>query len=193
MGLREKLIQAFYKAATSSRQTRALLTPAGLAFFVTLVGLFVALSLWMDKFLEFPKLLPPLLNITVSVPILTIGLFLMLWSNLHFIKVKGTPVPFIPPPKLVTTGPYAYVRNPMTTGLFIFLLGLGVLLGSFSLVFIFTPLFILLNVLELKAIEEPELETIPMVLGPARSGPAGPASGVDLQSGRMAAELHWKI
>ena len=41
--------------------------------------------------------------------------------------------------------------------------------------------------------EEPELETIPMVLGPARSGPAGPASGVDLQSGQMAAELNWKI
>lgn len=31
-------------------------------------------------------------------------------------------------------------------------------LQSISLVFIFTPLFILLNVLELKAIEEPELE-----------------------------------
>ena len=41
--------------------------------------------------------------------------------------------------------------------------------------------------------EEPELQTIPMVLGPASSGPAGPASGVDLQSGRMAAELNWKI
>ena len=82
----------------------------------------------------------------------------MLWSFLHFIKVKGTPVPLNPPPKLVTTGPYAYIRNPMLTGLFILLFGLGVLLGSISLVFIFTPLFILLNVLELRTIEEPELE-----------------------------------
>ena len=42
--------------------------------------------------------------------------------------------------------------------------------------------------------EEPELPTtIPMVLGPARNGPAGPASGVDLGTGRMAAELNWKI
>ena len=41
--------------------------------------------------------------------------------------------------------------------------------------------------------EEPELPTIPMVIGPASSGPAGPASGVDLGTGRMAAELHWNI
>jgi len=158
MGLRENLIKVFYKAATSSNRVRTLLTPAGLAFFVTFVGLFIVLPLWLDKFLGFPKLLPTSLSIAVSVPILAIGLFLVLWSNVHFIKVKGTPVPFNPPPRLVTTGPYAYVRNPMLTGVFILLLGLGVLFGSISLIFIFTPLFVLLNVLELRAIEEPELE-----------------------------------
>ncbi len=82
----------------------------------------------------------------------------MFWSILHFIKVKGTPVPFNPPPKLVATGPYAYVRNPMLSGVFIFMFGLGILFRSISLVFIFTPLFILFNFLELKNIEEPELE-----------------------------------
>jgi hypothetical protein len=46
----------------------------------------------------------------------------------------------------------------MLMGLFVFLFGLGVLFRSISLVFIFTPLFVLLNALELKAIEEPELE-----------------------------------
>ena len=71
--------------------------------------------------------------------------------------MKGTPVPFNPPPKLVTTGPYTHVRNPMLTGLFILLFGFGALFGSVSLVFLFTPLFILVNVWELKAIEEPEL------------------------------------
>ncbi len=59
---------------------------------------------------------------------------------------------------MVTTGPYTYVRNPMVTGMFILFFGLGVLFQSISLVFIFTPLFILLMVLELKAVEEPELE-----------------------------------
>jgi protein-S-isoprenylcysteine O-methyltransferase Ste14 len=46
----------------------------------------------------------------------------------------------------------------MLTGLFFLLFGLGILYNSISLFFIFTPIFILLNVLELKAIEEPELE-----------------------------------
>lgn len=158
MSLREKYIEIFYKAATSSRKVRTLLTPVGLAFFFTIIALFIVVSLQVDKFLGFPKLFPTSLNIVVSMPILTIGLFLMLWSILYFVKVKGTPVPFNPPPKLVTTGPYAYVRNPMLTGVFILLFGLGILFNSISLVFIFTPLFILLNVLELKAIEEPELE-----------------------------------
>ena len=46
----------------------------------------------------------------------------------------------------------------MLLGLFIFLIGLGVLFGSLSLIFVFTPLFILINVLYLKAIEEKEME-----------------------------------
>lgn len=82
----------------------------------------------------------------------------MLWSILHFVKVKGTPVPFNPPPKLVNTGPYSYVRNPMLCGVFVLLFGFGILFNSISLVFIFSPFFILLNFIELKAIEEPELE-----------------------------------
>jgi protein-S-isoprenylcysteine O-methyltransferase Ste14 len=137
---------------------RNLLTPIGIVFFFGLVALFIFAALQVDKFLGFPELLPTSLNIIISVPILAIGLFLMIWSILHFIRVKGTPVPFNPPPKLVTTGPYVHVRNPMLTGVFVLLFGLGVLLRSISLIFILTPLFILLNVWELKAVEERELE-----------------------------------
>jgi hypothetical protein len=32
-----------------------------------------------------------------------------------------------------------------------------------------------------------------ITIGPAPGGPAGPASGVDLETGLMAAELHWEI
>ncbi len=56
------------------------------------------------------------------------------------------------------TGTYAHVRNHMFTGVSVLLFGIGILLNPVSLAFIFTPLFILLNVLELKAVEEPELE-----------------------------------
>ena len=158
MSLRDKLINLFYRVATGTRRIRNILTPVGAVFFFIVIWLFVVASLQVDKFLGFPKLFTSPLNIIVSVPVMAIGLFLMLWSILHFVRVKGTPVPFNPPPELVTTGPYAHVRNPMLTGVFVLLLGLGVLFQSISLLSIFTPLFILLNVFELKAIEEPELE-----------------------------------
>ena len=158
VSLRERLIGIFYKAAKGSRRTRNLLTPAGVVFFFGLIALFNFVALQVDKLLGFPKLISTSLNIIVSVPSIVIGLFLMIWSVVHFVRVKGTPVPFNPPPKLVTTGPYARVRNPMLTGVFVLLFGLGVLFRSISLVFIFTPLFILLNVWELKAVEELELE-----------------------------------
>ncbi len=86
-----------------------------------------------------------------------IGVAITAWSALHFLRVRGTPVPFNPPPKLVKTGPYRYARNPMLTGVFLFLFGLGFGFDSASLVCFFTPLYILVNVWELKEIEEPEL------------------------------------
>jgi protein-S-isoprenylcysteine O-methyltransferase Ste14 len=42
----------------------------------------------------------------------------------------GTPVPFDPPKQLVTTGPYAYVANPMQVAMTLVFLGWGALLGS---------------------------------------------------------------
>ena len=43
---------------------------------------------------------------------------------------KGTPLPYDPPLRLVTSGPYAYVRNPMQVSAVLLLLGWGILLGS---------------------------------------------------------------
>jgi len=155
---RNKVINLFYKTATGSKKNRNLLTPIGVIFFFSLIGLLIIISFWIDKLLHFPKLISYPLNLSMSLFILTLGLFLIFWSILHFIKVKGTPVPFNPPPKLVTNGPYSYIRNPMLSGVFILMFGFGILFNSISLIFLFTPLFILFNFLELKTIEEPELE-----------------------------------
>ena len=157
VSLRTKWIDFLYKVATGTKRVRTLLTPIGAVLFFSFTLLFILLSLKADSLLRLPKLVTKPFNIILSLPIIVVGLFLMGWSILHFLKVKGTPVPFNPPPKLVTTGPYAYARNPMLTGVFILLFGLGIIFGSITLVFIFTPLFILFNVWELKAIEEPEL------------------------------------
>jgi protein-S-isoprenylcysteine O-methyltransferase Ste14 len=42
----------------------------------------------------------------------------------------GTPVPFDPPRRLVTSGPYAYVRNPMQLSATLVLVAWGALLGN---------------------------------------------------------------
>jgi protein-S-isoprenylcysteine O-methyltransferase Ste14 len=46
----------------------------------------------------------------------------------------------------------------MVTGVFGLLFGIGFLLHSVSIVFVWTPLYILAHVVELKKVEEPELE-----------------------------------
>ena len=46
------------------------------------------------------------------------------------VRGSGTPVPFDPPKRLVTTGPYAYVRNPMQLSAALVMLGWGAILGS---------------------------------------------------------------
>ncbi len=63
-----------------------------------------------------------------------------------------------PPQELVAVAPYCWVRNPMLTGVFATLFGLGFVVHSVGIVLIWTPLFVVLNAIELKLVEEPELE-----------------------------------
>jgi protein-S-isoprenylcysteine O-methyltransferase Ste14 len=155
---RERWIDLLHKAATGTRKTRVLLTPVGLAVFGVFTTLFVLAALLVDSLLSLPGLLPESARLPVAIPLVAVGAAVTAWSALHFLKVKGTPVPFNPPPKVVTTGPYRYARNPMLTGVFLFLFGIGFGLGSASLVCFFTPLYVAINVWELRQIEEPELE-----------------------------------
>ena len=157
MSLKTKWIEILYNVATGSRKIRNFFTPIGAFFYALLIFSFVVIALQVDRLLGLTAIFPSPFHIILSLPIFSLALFLMGWSVLNFIRAKGTPVPFNPPPQLVTTGPYAYVRNPMLTGVFALLFGFGVLLGSASLIVVFTPLFIFINVWELKAIEEPEL------------------------------------
>jgi len=157
MKIKETWINLLHSAATGTKKTRMLLTPVGLLVFFAFSALFVLAALLVDEFLGLPGPLPAVARIPLGVSTVAAGITITAWSAFHFLKVRGTPVPFNPPPKLVSTGPYRYARNPMLTGVFLFLLGIGLGLNSISLVLIFTPLYVLVNYWELKNIEEPEL------------------------------------
>ena len=157
MGIRDHWINLLHRAATGTKKTRTLLTPIGLVIFGVFTGLFVILAVLVNRWLSLGWPLSNGLSWLITVPLIAIGVGLTAWSASHFLKVKGTPVPFNPPPTLVMTGPYQFVRNPMLTGVFLLLFEIGFAIKSLSLVVLFTPLFILANVWELKEIEEPEL------------------------------------
>jgi protein-S-isoprenylcysteine O-methyltransferase Ste14 len=155
--LKTKWIDILYHVATGSRGVRNFFTPIGAIFFGLLIFVFVIMALHLDRLFGLTDIFPGQFNIILSLPFFSLALFLIGWSVQNFLKVKGTPVPFNPPPQLVTSGPYAYTRNPMLTGVFALLFGFGIFFGSISLLFVFTPFFIFVNFWELKAIEEPEL------------------------------------
>jgi len=157
MNIRERLIDLMYRVATGTKKRRTFLTPVGVAVFVLFTALFVFLALLLDKVLALRWPIPDSVSVLVSIPIMTIGIAMTAWSVFHFLRVNGTPVPFNPPPTLVDSGPYRYARNPMLTGVILLLFGIGFAIESLSLVLIFTPLYVLANIWELKAIEEPEL------------------------------------
>jgi protein-S-isoprenylcysteine O-methyltransferase Ste14 len=157
MVFRTHWINIIHRAALGTKKTRTILTPIGLTIFGAFTALFVVAAMLIDRLLSLPGVLPEGAKLPVSVPLIVVGLAVTVWSVFHFLKVQGTPVPFNPPPKVVDIGPYRYARNPMLTGVFLLLFGIGFSFSSVSLVFFFAPLYVLINVWELKKVEEPEL------------------------------------
>ena len=157
MNLRESWVNLLYRVATGTRKSRDLLTPVGVVFFCLFTASFVVAALLVDRLVPVDWPIPRNISTLISIPILGAGIGVTAWSVIHFLRVKGTPVPFNPPPTLVDSGPYKYARNPMVTGVFLILFGTGFAVASLSLVLVFTPLYILLHLWELKNIEEPEL------------------------------------
>lgn len=58
------------------------------------------------------------------------GLVPLVASFGEFVKANGTPVPVASPPRLVVSGFYRYVRNPIYVGFLVILLGEALLFGS---------------------------------------------------------------
>ncbi|MFC1530158.1 methyltransferase family protein [Gemmatimonadota bacterium] len=162
MAIKDKI----HATATGPRRKRWLLTPVGFLLFagavlaVILGGLALDRLIPVEKLLPIPvkRLLPRSVSTILGLALIIPGLILSLSCVVQFLRAGGTPIPINPPEELIVTGLYLWMRNPMLTGLFGMLLGTGFLLQSLSIVLITTPIFIIAFVIELKKVEEPELE-----------------------------------
>ncbi|MEN6375977.1 MAG: isoprenylcysteine carboxylmethyltransferase family protein [Smithella sp.] len=154
----DRIIDFIYRKAIRREKHHGRLTFLWGLFFFSAVLFIVCFSFFTDKMLNINAWPPKPANLVCAAPLLIAGIWLWLWSVLIFFKSRGTPVPVSPPPKLIDTGPYAYSRNPMLSGVFLMLFGIGFLFQVVSLIVLYTPLFILIASLEFKMIEEPELE-----------------------------------
>lgn len=92
-----------------------------------------------------------------AIPLGAAGIVLLIWTiSLLFKTGKGTLAPWNPTRKLVITGPYAYVRNPMISGVFMILLAEAIATQS-SAIFIWFIMFVMINALYFVLSEEPGL------------------------------------
>jgi protein-S-isoprenylcysteine O-methyltransferase Ste14 len=147
-----------YRVATKPDSRRVLWSVAGALFWYGAVAIMVILAPWLDKTWGLILSIPLPVRLSIGIVLLVIGIPMVFWTITKFLRTKGTPIPFNPPPKLVVNGLYRVVRNPMHLGWTVTLIGLALLMQSFTLLVIFIPLFILVHVVYLKSIEEKELE-----------------------------------
>jgi protein-S-isoprenylcysteine O-methyltransferase Ste14 len=137
---------------------------------VTIIKLLVSLSLPITVtviiplsilfFIEKPTISTILtinsIQLIIGFILLCIGLFLVIWCIMIFYSFgKGTLMPLskLETQKLVITGPYRYIRNPMILGVIIILLGQSLIFGSYSL-FEFCIFFLILNLFYIPLFEE---------------------------------------
>ena len=92
-----------------------------------------------------------------GLPVLAAGAVLGLWCIVDFVRVgRGTPAPWDPPARLVTRGPYVWVRNPMYAGVLLVVAGEAVLYESGLLAVYAGALFLAFH-LFVRFHEEPNL------------------------------------
>ena len=104
-------------------------------------------------------LTPPLgiLHI-IAIFVAGLGLCMVVWVSTAFVRQgKGTPIPINPPTRLVASGLYRYVRNPMYVGALLIILAEAVYFRSAWLVLYALGLWAALHI-ALVVFEEPQLK-----------------------------------
>ena len=107
-------------------------------FGILLPAAYISISRLLDAAMGIQIDPPSAVFIIAGAFFLTIGIFWVLWaySYIHFVG-RGSPieafgVALLPTEQLVTTGPYAYTRNPMLLGYLFVLLGVSLYANTIS-------------------------------------------------------------
>lgn len=131
-----------------------------IAHYIGVIGeyfLVIFLALRLNNVLKLPSLFNFFFRMFGFI-LTVLGLFLIGWSCwLQFKTGQGTTGFSEPTKKLVTSGPYGIVRNPMMYGQFLFFAGLGFLMELVAM-FLLLPILIFAMHGFIVFIEEPNLK-----------------------------------
>jgi protein-S-isoprenylcysteine O-methyltransferase Ste14 len=159
MGIFERIADAIFRMATAGESRKRWLYTALVAFlFACFLALFFIGAYFTDRWLNLPRVIYMPWNLILGLILLAPGVAAVIWTYVQFFGARGTPVPINPPQELITTGLYAYSRNPMLMGIFLVFFGIGVLTGSIALTLIFSPLLVIFFYFQITLVEEKEME-----------------------------------
>jgi len=136
---------------------RSITAAVSVAWFAAIGGTFGCLLPYLLDDWHFHRPLPYWgIARTVAVLLVCAGLVPVVQSSIVFFKADGTPVPVASPPRLVVSGFYRYVRNPIYVGFLIILVGQTLLFGTLGLLK-YTAAACLVGAAAVRCYEEPKL------------------------------------
>jgi protein-S-isoprenylcysteine O-methyltransferase Ste14 len=110
---------------------KSVATAGSLAWFVVIGGTFGCVLPWVLGYWHFHQPVSHWwIARVVGIAAICGGLVPLVDSFVQFFRAGGTPIPVASPPRLVVTGFYRYVRNPIYVGFLFVLVGQTLLFGS---------------------------------------------------------------
>ncbi|MHB9028319.1 MAG: methyltransferase family protein [Candidatus Latescibacterota bacterium] len=119
-----------YTSRRSSPRARVVWQIAGAILFLIIVPLVLLLiARFLTRRIRAGRNMAA--RMIAGIPAILLGPALMAWAMYTFLtRGEGTAVPFAAPQRLVTEGPYRFIRNPIQVGVTLFYFGIGCLAES---------------------------------------------------------------